>query len=125
MVLQMRVFDPPLECPGFFIINGHTPGGSNINPAVPVLCNGFLVGGGNISFFTDKPVFVTIQILIGSTDPQTLPGIFKHTAHPDYRLVVFIHHLLERRAVISHQARITADPQIPVMTLGNNICLVG
>ena len=125
MALQPRVFDPPLQRPGLFIIDGHTVGGSHIDPSLPVFRNGFLVSGSNFFFFADQPVFVAIQALIRGTNPQALPGILKQAAHPDDRLVVFILHLLKGLTIIPHQSRITSDPQIAVMTLGNGICLIG
>ena len=125
MALQPRVFDPPLQRPGLFIIDGHTVGGSHINPSLPVFRNGFLVSGSNFFFFADQPVFVAIQALVRGTNPQALPGILKHTAHPDNRLVVFIFHLLKGLTIIPHQPCIAADPQIAVMTLGNSIRLIG
>ena len=125
MALQPRVFDPPLQRPGLFIIDGHTVGGSHIDPSLPVFRNGFLVSGSNFFFFADQPVFVAIQALVRGTNPQALPGILKQAAHPDDRLVVFILHLLKGLTIIPHQPRITSDPQIAVMTLGNGICLIG
>ena len=125
MALQPRVFDPPLKRPGLFIIDGHTVGGSHIDPSLPVFRNGFLVSGSNFFFFADQPVFVAIQALVRGTNPQALPGILKHTAHPDNRLVVFIFHLLKGLTIIPHQPRITSDPQIAIMTLGNSIRLIG
>ena len=125
MALQPRVFDPPLQRPGLFIIDGHTVGGSHIDPSLPVFRNGFLVSGSNFFFFADQPVFVAIQALIRGTNPQALPGILKQAAHPDDRLVVFILHLLKGLTIIPHQPRITSNPQIAVMTLGNGVCLIG
>ena len=125
MMLQPRIVDPTLKRPGLFIIDGHTVGGSHIDPALPVFRNGFLVSGSNFFFFSNQPVFIAIQALVRGTNPQALPGILKQAAHPDDRLVVFILHLLKGLTIIPHQPRIAADPQIAVMTLGNGICLIG